>query len=203
MTQTTLTIADELDADSLWAERPPRPVKLEPPIIPAGAAVLSITCRACGARDNIAIEWNGLLCGACRANLPATLERVSDCIDAANAAGQAHVDAWLERVAALPDDLAERWENAMQQRQMAEARLERATTGRGRGDRLAQEREARAALEAITAKFERAATNPDNPLREMVLAERAYQAELRRLEQEKQRWLIALQEIDAAGGLPF
>lgn len=202
MSQLTLEPIADADVDALWNG----PSRTAAPM-PDGTTTV-ITCRVCGARDTMPIEWGGLVCGNCRADLPKTRAHAEAMAAGVLERATANDDAWFAQQAALPDELAERWQTALDKRSQAEMQLARATNDRMWGNkttaaRIALEQEARAALEQVRARFARAAANPDNPLCQMVRDEQAYQERRAQLRDEAARWQIALQEIEAAEGLPF
>jgi hypothetical protein len=161
-------------------------------------------CIACGMNAPRATDAAHRLCDGCAADLPATQAHVTAMLTAATAALDTHRAAWVQRQAALPDELAARWSRLVAARSAAEGaviafdrgRLAVALTEDMRRARLDG---ARRRLAEVQQKITRTrAAVPD--LAALLDEEAAVLAEERRLQREVERWSIAKQELAEIGG---
>ena len=172
------------------------------------AATIRFTCRVCGLTGMGTVDMPARVCEACRGDLDGNYTRATNAQQAASERGHAATGAWLDYVAALPDDLAERWRTAALGRDAAQTALrrlaEKGTRNLSEAEALNQERALRSDVTTWEQRFEKAAQNEANPLRPVVLAERAYLREMAQVREEMQRWDLARQEIEVLrGDLPF
>lgn len=205
---TDINPADEAMLDAFWSTKPIRPAKKELPQIPLGSQTCSITCRACGKRDIIAINWDGLLCGRCRVDLLATKQRQEEALAELPALEAAAGEAWVKIQEQLDDATANRLSLMLADRDRAYAVWQRASrrgnVKNNEQDPAEAESQARAAYDAVLAKIERTiAKYPE--MRPLFEAEAEYRKAVESLKVLRIRFEIALQEIDAAEGhgLPF
>lgn len=205
-----LTPTDEAMLDRFWSERPSRPPALKIAQPPVGAALCTITCRVCGKRDNVAVDWPGLLCCRCRGDLAATRAEVEHSLGEVDTQANEALSDWTARQDALDEETAARWTRLVQDRERAQAVAQRLRTQTYRDtmttdQAAAKQREAEQALAEVQARIERTRANPASPLASLLRDEAVYQAEMQRLTALKGRLAIALQEIEAVehDGAPF
>lgn len=205
-----LTPTDEAALDRFWSERPSRPPALKIAQPPVGAALCTITCRACGKRDNVAVDWPGLLCCRCRGDLAATRARVEAGIADVDAQATAALEAWTAVQDALDDETAARWTRLVQDRTRAMTTAQRLRTQKYRDDVTTDEAaahlaEAAAKLAEVQARIERTKANVASLLSPLLHEEARYTAEMQQLAALKGRLAIALQEIEVVehDGAPF
>jgi hypothetical protein len=197
----------QTELDSFWTP----PVRPQPPAvatIPLGAPTCTITCRACGTRDDIAVDWAGLLCKMCRADLDATVQRITARVAALDSAEATLYAGWEIVVASMDDTTADRWARLTGDRVRTRGAYERAATAVSRNQSNAAMAEAcrvaREAYDQVQRNIAKSAANPDNPLAPVILAEQDYLTKSKALADEKIRLQMALDEVAAArdGFLP-
>ena len=177
------------------------------PLAPAAMAGRR-PCAVCGLAYLRGLDAPHHLCPHCAEQLAATRAHVTQMlagverqIDALNAAEAL-------RVAAITDDVSERWERMYHAWHSADAALTRARLQRWPSatpvaERAEAVRAARSRLEAVTGKITRTEAKGD-ALAPHITAWRAYQRELRRLQAERERWQHAADEVTCAeDGTPF
>jgi hypothetical protein len=192
-------MTDEAILEAFWnTKRPPR-VGPPPMLVPMGAPTCSITCRVCGKRDNIAIDWSGLVCCVCRGDIAGSRARLERLLAALPSREEAAHEAWNAVQIALDDATANRLSLMLADRDRAEAIWKRAGVAKARGNAepADAEREAKAALEAVLAKIERT-TAKFPEMRPVFAAEQKFRKEIAAIKAARAALEIGLQELDAA-----
>lgn len=205
-----LTPEDEAEVAAMWAQQPRRPkMRGVAPLAP-GTPTVTITCRVCGMRAGVEISAPAKLCRECAHDLPATRAHAEAMLAAAVSAEGEVSERWAQYHAALPDDLAVRYDRVHTDRYRAELALRQAERAKGKttttpAQQVAAIEAARAELDTVKARIAKTRANPQNPLAAVLNAEAEYHAGLQQAQEARQRWEIALQEIEAAevGGVPF
>lgn len=165
-------------------------------------------CAVCKLRYLRPLDAAHHLCPHCAEDLPRTQAHVATMLAGVERQIDALNQAEAARVEALPDDVSERWARMYHAWHTADVALAKAMTARYAADvpvetRAQVVRDARSRLEAVQAKVERTAAQVP-VLAPHIAAWRTFQRELARLQQERARWQIAAQEVEAAaGGVPF
>lgn len=194
-----MTVTDEIMLDAWWQAIPRRPSTEV--LVPFGAMTVTRECRACGKRSSIAVTWSGVLCGVCRGDLEKTERKLKAVLVEASAALDVAMETWVERQAALDDELASRWYRLCGDRQKAQAQLQRAQTDKYYGwdnEKIAAHIEQRqAAFSEIMGKIERTMMK-GGPLAELLSEEAAHNTALKRIEAIRCAAEIGLQEVSAA-----
>jgi hypothetical protein len=194
-----------------WNTPPLRPTRPAIAAIPLGAPTCTITCRACEKRDNIAIDWAGLLCRVCRADLDATERRIGRKMTELDAEEAADFAEWEIVVASMDDATAERWARLVGDLVRTRGAYERACTAQARSNQSNAEmalavQTTKIAYDKVQAAIARTAAQAENPLAPVILAEKTYLTKSKALADEKIRLQMALDEVAAARDgrqLPF
>lgn len=116
------------------------------------------------------------------------------------------MEAWVERQAALPDDIGERWANLVALRTQTEIRLDRMLRGSfgtkvTEDERRTLTEEARKVLSSLQAKIARTRAAPDNPLSPLLKEEEQHKAFLRSLQDQRCRWEMARSDVETIEGI--
>lgn len=157
-------------------------------------------CLICGLRGPRTVDAPHRLCEHCAASPHMSRTLCETHLARIAEAEQAAYAAWIDQQANVDDDTAERWTALVQTRQIAAVQLQRARTGsRPRGDTAealrARAQAAEAAWQAVQGKIAR--TRARNPAIAALLdAEAAHQRTLRTLAYDRQRWEMALSDVD-------
>ena len=200
--QPAVTIADEQELDAFWS-RPARPMTPINPARTPGAVVSMTTCRACGKRSQQAVDTPGLLCNTCRHDLGATEATLRDQLQSLSGLEEALSEAWIQRQAELPDELAARWYRLSQDKQQIDARLQKAETAKqyeNAGtltDIVREVAELQAERDTIYARIERTRLK-GGELATLIEDERKYQRARSGLAEKRRAIQQGLQEVYAA-----
>lgn len=202
---TALTAADHAELDAFWAT-PPRP--MSPIVAPMpGTPTVTITCRACGAREDHAIHVQGLICAACRADLVGAEERVARRLDDLAAREADLMERWTAHQAAQDDATADRWTRLVQDRQRVTNQLMRAKYGKyfGWDDAAIAANIAakQAEYDKVMGAVARTAAKGD-AIAALLTAEAAHHADMKKLRAARVACELALGELAVVReGVPF
>ncbi len=127
--QPHLTATDEHELDAFWS-RPARPMSAINQAFTPGSVSITTTCRACGKRSQQATHLAGLLCNVCRNDLDQTEAKLNEQLQSIALLEAALSEAWIQRQAELPDELAERWYKLSQDKQRIDNQLQKAETAK-------------------------------------------------------------------------
>jgi hypothetical protein len=202
-----LTATDHAELDAFWA-RPARPLTPIAPEQQFGAVTITVTCRVCGARASQAISSEGLLCGACRADLDAATAAVGERLDALREEEAMVMETWVDAQAGLDDTTAARWVTLCADRDRVIAQLERAKRGpyyNWTNEQIAANIAAKQAVhDEVMGRIARTAQKP-GPLAQLLKGYDLWRAALASIADRRGRCEQGLAEIDAArtGAAPF
>jgi hypothetical protein len=162
-------------------------------------APLERHCRVCLGPVTATPREGVLLCEACLSD-PMLSARIEMALDANRAERERLQAAWVERVAALPDELGTRWAALVAARDAAERALEKQVRGSRRAGAVVPSTalgDARAALRAVRAKIERTQER-DPDIAQLLEEEAAFRKALEGLYLERARWEMARADGEAA-----
>lgn len=162
-----------------------------------------VTCPVCDMPHSVPLDAPTRLCGVCGGDLDKAAAFVEARLTANRAACEEGLAAYVAAEQSLDDTTARRWRGFCTARSDARKGLDWAMYGKypeGMLPKALEQRRAtaREAWAAFERKLAVTLADADNPLVPMIKAEQTYNERLRQLEDQRTKWLIALQEIDVA-----
>lgn len=202
-----LTAIDHAELDAFWARNPRPMTPIDPANMP-GTRTITIVCRVCAARVQVAAFVEHLLCASCASDLDTAEATVQGRLEALKAEEAQVMEVWVEAQAALDDVTASRWVTLCADRDRVTAQLQRSRTEKYYGwdnDQIAANIAAKqAAYDEVMTKIARTAQKP-GPLAQLLKGYALWKQALISIADRRAQADAALMEIDAArpGGAPF